>query len=110
MSEVEVHVFSLKVGNAHGLWQYKLSGSHDRVMLHSLRHILGKTCQLLGLDFPGSISCFSFLLLRRTFTAQGLFPLFVNTRYLARGRRRSTSSSKDQYLGESSTEDIHVYT
>ncbi len=59
MSEVEVHVFSLKVGNAHGLWQYKLSGSHDRVMLHSLRHILGKTCQLLGLDFPGSISCFS---------------------------------------------------
>ncbi len=47
----EVHVFSLKVGNAHGLWQYKLSGTHDRVMMHGLRHILNKTCQLLGYDY-----------------------------------------------------------
>jgi len=46
----EVHVFSLKVGTSHGVWQYKLSGTHDRVMMHSLRHILNKTCQLLGFD------------------------------------------------------------
>ena len=45
-----VHVFSLKVGTSHGLWQYKLSGTHDKVMMHSLRHILNKTCQLLGFD------------------------------------------------------------
>ena len=44
----QVHVFSLKVGTSHGLWQFKLSGTHDRVMMHSLRHILDKTCQLLG--------------------------------------------------------------
>jgi len=46
----EVHVFSLKVGTSHGVWQYKLSGTHDKVMMHSLRHILDKTCQLLGFD------------------------------------------------------------
>ncbi len=46
----EVHVFSLKVGTAHGLWQYKLSGTHDKVMMHGVRNILHKTCQLLGLD------------------------------------------------------------
>jgi len=46
----EVHVFSLKVGTAHGVWQYKLSGTHDKVMMHSLRHILNTTCQLLGFD------------------------------------------------------------
>ena len=42
----QVHVFSLKVGSSHGLWQYKLRGTHDRVMMHSLCHILNKTCQL----------------------------------------------------------------
>jgi hypothetical protein len=41
-------VFSLKVGSSHGLWRYKLSGTHDRVMMHSLRRILDTTCQLLG--------------------------------------------------------------
>jgi hypothetical protein len=46
-----VHVFSLKVGTAHGVWQYKLSGTHDKVMMHSLRHILNKTCQFLGFDY-----------------------------------------------------------
>ena len=46
----EVHVFSLKVGTSHGLWQYKLSGTHDKVMMQGLRHILDKTCQALGLD------------------------------------------------------------
>jgi hypothetical protein len=46
----EVHIFSLKVGTSHGLWQYKFSGSHDRVIMHSLRHILDRTCQLLGYD------------------------------------------------------------
>jgi hypothetical protein len=47
----EVHVFSLKVGTSHGIWQYKLSGTHDRVMMHGLRDILNKTCQLLGFDY-----------------------------------------------------------
>jgi len=46
----EVHVFSLKVGTSHGVWQYKLSGTHDKVMMHGLRHILDRTCQLLGID------------------------------------------------------------
>ncbi len=46
----EVHVFSLKVGTSHGLWQYKFRGTHVRVMMHGLRHILDKTCQLLGYD------------------------------------------------------------
>ena len=46
----KVHVFSLKVGTAHGLWQYKMRGTHEKVMMHSLRHILNKTCQLLGFD------------------------------------------------------------
>jgi hypothetical protein len=46
----EVHVFSLKLGTAHGLWQYKLSGTHDKVIMHGLRPILDKTCQLLGFD------------------------------------------------------------
>ena len=45
-----VHVFSLKVGTAHGLWQYKVSGTHEKIVLHSLRHILDATCQLLGFD------------------------------------------------------------
>ena len=55
----QVHVFSLKVGTSRGLWQFKLSGTHDRVMMHSLRHILDKTCQLLDLnhtDRSGSTS------------------------------------------------------
>ena len=42
------YMISLKVGSSHGLWQFKLSGTHDRVMMHGLRHILDKTCQLLG--------------------------------------------------------------
>ena len=46
----DVHVFSLKVGASHGVWQYKFSGTHDKVMMHGLRHILDKTCLLLGLD------------------------------------------------------------
>jgi hypothetical protein len=47
----KVNVFSLKIGTSHGLWQYKLSGTHDKVMLHNLRHILNKACQLLGYDY-----------------------------------------------------------
>ena len=43
-----VHRLSLKIGNANGLWQYKLAGTHEKVVLHSLRHILDSTCQLLG--------------------------------------------------------------
>jgi hypothetical protein len=59
----EIHVFSLKVGTSHGLWQYKLSGTHDKVMMHSLRHILNKTCQLRGFDYADRsvvyLFCFS---------------------------------------------------
>ncbi len=43
-----VHVFSLKRGTSHGLWQYKISGTHDRIVLHGVRQILDVTCQLLG--------------------------------------------------------------
>jgi hypothetical protein len=46
----EVYVFSLKVGASHGLWQLKISGTHERVMMHGLRSILDPTCRLLGLD------------------------------------------------------------
>ncbi len=58
----KLHVFSLKVGTAHGVWQYKLSGTHDKVMMHSLRHILNKTCKLLGFDYSdrSTIYLFSF--------------------------------------------------
>ncbi len=45
-----VYVVSVKVGNAHGLWQYKLSGTHDRIILHGLRNILNGACRLLGFD------------------------------------------------------------
>ncbi len=43
-----VHVVSLKRGTSHGLWQYKVRGTHDRVMMHGLQQILDKTCRLLG--------------------------------------------------------------
>jgi hypothetical protein len=108
----QVHVFSLKVGTAHGVWQYKLSGTHDRVMMHSLRHILNKTCQLLGFDcadrsvvylfyfsaepFQGYQICLEKMREARdgdcyyrvkasnigAFMAEGLFPALVNTSYL----------------------------
>jgi hypothetical protein len=108
----EVHVFSLKVGTAHGVWQYKLSGTHDKVMMHSLRHILNKTCQLLGYDYANRSVVYLFYFsaepfenyqiclgkMRETsdgncyykviastiggFMAAGLFPAIVNTRYL----------------------------
>lgn len=45
-----VHVFSLKIGTANGLWQYKASGTHERVMMHGLRKILDETCLMLGLN------------------------------------------------------------
>ena len=107
-----VHVFSLKVGTAHGLWQYKISRTHEKVVLHSLRHILDATCQLLGLDstdrslvylfrfsaepFDGFQACLE----RKRETpdggchyrvtasrigalrAEGVFPSFVRTSYL----------------------------
>jgi len=109
-----VYVVSVKIGNAHGLWQYKLSGTHDRIILHGLRHILNGACQLLGFDdadrsvvylfsfsaepFPGYQLCLEKLrevqgrgagcyygVKQSTigdFTARGLFPSVVNTRYL----------------------------
>jgi hypothetical protein len=46
----EIQAFSLKVGTSHGLWQYKHRGTHDRIMMHGLRDVLNKTCQLLGYD------------------------------------------------------------
>ena|SRR5208283_2579782 len=108
----EVHVFSLKVGTAHGVWQYKLSGTHDKVMMHSLRHILNKTCQLLGYDYTNRSVVYLFYFSAAPFenyqiclgkmretsdgdcyykviastigdlVAAGLFPAIVNTRYL----------------------------
>ena len=108
----QVHVFSLKVGSSHGLWQFKLSGTHDRVMMHSLRLILNKTCQLLGYDsadrsavylfyfsaelFEGYQVCLEKMRViadggcrykvKQTnigaFVATGVFPAIVNTRYL----------------------------
>ena len=45
-----VHVFSLKLGTSHGLWQYKVSGTHDRIVVDGLRRILDTTCRLLGFD------------------------------------------------------------
>ncbi len=108
----KVHVFSLKVGTAAGVWQYKLSGTHDKVMMHRLRHILNKTCQLLGFDFADRSVVYLFYFssepfqdfqiclerMRETpdggcyymvrqsnignFKAEGLFPAIVNTSYL----------------------------
>ena len=107
-----VHVFSLKVGTSHGLWQLKLSGTHDRMMMHGLRPILDRTCQLLGYDYPDRSVVYLFyfsaepfqdcqVTLERMregrdggcyykvehsrigdFTATGLFPAIVNTSYL----------------------------
>lgn len=45
-----IHTLSVKVGSSHGLWQYKLAGTHERVMLHGARSILDGTCRLLGFD------------------------------------------------------------
>ncbi len=44
----DVHVISLKIGTSHGLWQYKIRGTHERVMMHGLKQILDACCQLLG--------------------------------------------------------------
>jgi len=107
-----VHAFSLKVGSSHGLWQYKFSGTHERVVLHQMRHILNKTCQLLGYDYldRSSVYLFAFssgpfeehqVCLQKMreaagggcyymvsssrigdFRAEGLFPTFVRAYYL----------------------------
>jgi hypothetical protein len=45
------HLFGFKIGSSHGLWQYKVSGTHDRMMMHGLRLILDNACQLLGYDY-----------------------------------------------------------
>jgi hypothetical protein len=45
-----VHVLSLKVGNSHGLWQCKLEGTHERIIMHGVHNILDRTCRLLGID------------------------------------------------------------
>jgi hypothetical protein len=106
-----VYVFSLKVGSSHGLWQHKVSGTHDRVMMHSLRQILNRTCQLLGYDcadrstvylfyfsaepFEGCQTCLEKMRVADggcyykvkqssigAFEAKGLFPSFVSADYL----------------------------
>lgn len=46
----EVHTVSLKLGASHGLWQYKISGTHEKVMMHGLRRLLDAACRLLGFD------------------------------------------------------------
>jgi hypothetical protein len=107
----QVHVLSLKVGTSHGLWQYKISGTHDRVMMDSLRHVLDRTCQRLGFDrsdrsvvylfqfsagpFQGHQVCLErvregskgcyYRVTQSTiggFTAYGLFPAIINATYL----------------------------
>ncbi len=57
-----VSTISLKRGTSHGLWQYKTSGTHDRVILDGMRQILDRTCRLLGYDDPdrSTIYLFSF--------------------------------------------------
>ena len=107
-----VHVFSLKIGTSHGLWQYKQSGTHDKVMMHGIRQILDRSCQLLGFDrgdrsvvylfsfsaepFEGFQVCLQKMREARDggcyykavqskigdLTARGLFPAIVNTGYL----------------------------
>ncbi|HUI71325.1 MAG TPA: hypothetical protein VL354_12475 [Spirochaetia bacterium] len=106
-----VYVVSLKVGTSHGLWQYKTSGTHERVMMHGLRDILTRTCELLGFDsrdrsiiyllsfsaepFEGYHVCLERIRQTPTgcyyrveqsrigsFTATGLFPAIFNTLYL----------------------------
>ncbi len=56
----DVHVFSLKVGASHGLWQYKTRGSHDRVMMHGLQQILDAACRLLGFDSADRSTVYTF--------------------------------------------------
>jgi hypothetical protein len=46
--KAQVHALSLKRGASHGLWQYKIVGTHERVIVNGLRNILDKTCQALG--------------------------------------------------------------
>jgi hypothetical protein len=33
------------------MWQYKHAGTHDKIILRELRHILDKTCMFLGYDY-----------------------------------------------------------
>jgi hypothetical protein len=107
-----VHVFSVKLGTSHGLWQYKTRGTHDRVVLHGFRHVLNATCQLLGFDHADRSVIYLFRFssepfedyqvclqkIRETsaggchyqvahsriggFRAEGLLPAFVRTDYL----------------------------
>ena len=107
-----VHVFSLKIGTSHGLWQYKLSGTHDKVMMHGLRQILDGSCRLLGFDCADRSLVYLFSFSAEPFAgwqvclermreardggcyykavqskigdlmARGLFPAVVNTSYL----------------------------
>jgi hypothetical protein len=114
----QVYVFSLKVGTSHGLWQFKLSGTHDKVMMHSLQNILNKTCQLLDYNYAdrSTVYLFNFsaepfedyqVCLEKmrvvadggchyrviqsnigAFVANGLFPAIVNTNYLRRWPER----------------------
>ena len=107
----KVHVFSLKVGTSHGLWQYKVAGTHERIIMHGLCDTLDRTCQLLGYDatdrstvylfyfsdepFPGyqvslervretSDGCY-YRVTQSTigpFKAVGLFPVVVKSDYL----------------------------
>ena len=45
-----IQTLSVKVGSSHGLWQFKLAGTHERIILHAARNILDGTCRLLGFD------------------------------------------------------------
>ncbi len=94
------------------MWQYKASGTHDRVIMHGLRPILDNVCRLLGFDtrdrslvylfsfsdepFPGYQVCMQkvregpdggcYYRVAQSpfgdFRANGLFPAVVNESYL----------------------------
>ncbi len=80
-----IHTLSVKVGNSHGLWQYKLAGTHERVILHGARSILDGTCRLLGFDSADRSTVYLF-----SFSAQPFpgFQVCVEKLREARGARR----------------------
>jgi hypothetical protein len=65
-----VHVFSLKRGASHGLWQYKLGGTHDRIMMQKAAKILDETCRLLGLGRSDRSTVFLFSFSAEPFQGQ----------------------------------------
>lgn len=55
-----IHTLSVKIGSSHGLWQFKLAGTHERVILHGARDVLDGTCRLLGFDCANGSAVYLF--------------------------------------------------